>query len=67
MKNIEKVSEMSKNIVTRDRSTWLPLFYSFGENAVYTIPGNDRFHVTDLINPNTPEDIENAVERFKNL
>lgn len=66
MKNAAKVSEKSKNIVTRDRSTWLPLFYSFKDDAVYTIPGNDRFHVTDLINYNTVEDISSAVTRFIN-
>ena len=68
MKNLKKVSEQSKNIVTRDRSTWLPLFYSYEEDAVYTTPSvglfNTRFHVTNLINPNTPKDIEDAVNRF---
>ena len=66
MKGLKQVSDKTQNINSRDRSTWLPLFYSFATDTVYTVPGNDRFHVTDLINPNTKEDIEQAVRRFIN-
>lgn len=64
MKNTQTVANKTKNIKSTDRSTWIPLFYSFATDTVYTVPGNDRFHVTDLINPNTKEDIEQTVARF---
>ena len=64
MKNINKVSKMTQGIRSTDRTTWLPLFYSIQEDAVYTTPGNDRYEVTCLIKPNTPEDIKQAVNRF---
>jgi len=67
MKNTYKVAVLSKNINNGDRSTWLPLYYSFKENAVYTSDGKGRMFVTNLINPNTETDIEEAVERWKRL
>lgn len=65
MKNLSKVSKMSQSIVYGDRSTWLPLFYSFKADSVYTVPGPDRFEVTCLIRTNSPEDIKAAVDRWK--
>ena len=66
MKNTQVVANKTQNTRSGDRATWIPLFYSFAKDAVYTVPGNDRFHVTMLINPNTAQDIENAVTRFIN-
>lgn len=66
MKNTQTVANKTRNTRSGDRATWIPLFYSFAQDAVYTVPGNDRFQVTTLINPNTAQDIENAVNRFIN-
>ena len=66
MRNTQVVANKTKDTRSDDRTTWIPLFYSFAQDAVYTVPGNDRFQVTTLINPNTAQDIENAVNRFIN-
>ena len=66
MNNILTIAEQSKSINSRDKSTWIELYYSFAHDSVHTKPGEDRFFVTYLINPNTPEDIRNAVNRWKN-
>jgi hypothetical protein len=65
MKNLSKVSKMSQAIDNGNRSTWLPLFYSFRTDSVYTVPGPDRFEVTCLIRANSSEDIKAAVDRWK--
>ena len=66
MKNSQTIANKTKNTRSYDKTTWIPLFYSFAQDAVYTVPSNDRFQVTTLINPNTKEDIEQAVKRFIN-
>lgn len=66
MKNLKTVADKTRNTRSNDKMTWIPLFYSFAQDAVYTVPGNDRFQVTTLINPNTAQDIEKAVTRFIN-
>lgn len=67
MRNTKRVSVLSQNIVSSNRATWIPLYYSIENNAVYTKDGAGRFKVTDLINPNTQEDIEKAVSRYMSL
>ena len=65
MKNIKAVVKKSQNIIQTDRSTWVRLYYSPTKDTVYTSEGEGRFHVTNLINPNTEEDIKEVVERWK--
>ena len=64
MRNIKKVADKSKVVCP---NMILPLYYSIKNDAVYFQPGNDRFFVTNLINPNEPKDIIEAVERWKRL
>lgn len=67
MKNVSNVVKKSQSILCDDRPTWLPLYYSFKTDSVYTTSANDRFLITTLINPNTSKDIIEAVERWKRL
>ena len=67
MKNVSNVVKKSQSILCEDHSTWIPLYYSFEKDSVYTTSANDRFLVTTLINPNTSKDIIEAVERWKRL
>ena len=67
IKGINKVIQESKNIIQKDRSTWIELYYSFSENAVNTSGGKGFYKVTDLILPNNENDIIEVVERFKRL
>lgn len=67
MKNINNVVKKSQSIVCGNRSTWLPLYYSFEKDSVYTSAADGRFLVTTLINTNTSKDIIEAVERWKRL
>lgn len=67
MKNLKQVSKASQNINSRDRLTWLTLFYSYEKDSVYTTSGQGRYKVTDLINPNTEKDIQDIVAAWKRL
>ena len=60
MKGLKQVSNLSK-------TGKVSLYYSFASDTVYTEPGEGRCHVTELINENTPQDIENFVNFWKNL
>lgn len=60
MKNLKKISEISK-------SKTVSVFYSPKEDAVYNKPGDGRFYITDLINENTPQQIETMVKFFMAL
>lgn len=62
MKNLKSIALQTQSIDPRHP---LPLYYSFSENEVYTNPGEDRLLVTNLINPNDPEDIIEVVNRWK--
>ena len=64
MNNLKSIALQTQSIDPRHP---LPLYYSFSEKEVYTNPGDGRFHVTNLINPNTPEDIEEVITRWKNM
>lgn len=67
MKGIDAIVKKSQSIICEDRSTWIDLYYNFESDTVYTKAGKDRFKVTSLINPNTPDDIIEAVERWKRM
>lgn len=45
----------------------IPLYYSIREDKVYTSDGDGRYYVTNLINPNTEEDIKRAVRRWLSM
>ena len=56
MKNLEKVAAQSR---------WgTEIYYSVKEQAVYTRPGKNRWHVTTLLRENSPEEIEKAIKRW---
>ena len=57
MKNLKTLSQKSSKGTT-------PLYYSIRENAVYSTPGDGRYHLTDLIRYNTEKEIERTVKRF---
>lgn len=62
MKNLKRIAELTKQIDQKDRCTWVKLYYSIEKQAVYDRPGDGRLYVTDLINVNTPKDVQDAVE-----
>lgn len=67
MKNVKQVAERTNNIISRDRSTWITLYYSIQDDAVYAEPINGTHKVCDLLNPNTEQDIIDTIEWWKRL
>lgn len=67
MKNVEQIAELSNKINSRDRNTWITLYYSIKEDAVYSTAGDGRFKIGSLINPNSPSDIVDYVEQWKRI
>lgn len=63
MKNAQRIATMTKKINSRDRSSWIDLYYSIEEDAVYTTPKEGRTLITRLINPNTKDEIVQTVVR----
>ena len=61
MKNLKEISQKTQAI---DPKHPMPLYYSIKNKEVYTNPGAGRFFVTNLINPNQPEDIKEVVDRW---
>ena len=61
MKGLKKLSKMTESIIQKDRSTWIPLYYSIREDTVFASEGEGRFFITTLINKNSPKDIEETV------
>lgn len=57
MKNTETLARISAHRIT-------PLYYSPAEDAVFCDPGEGRWHLTDLIRKNSPEEIEATVKKF---
>ena len=64
MKNLKAISKKTQDINPLHP---MPLYYSIRAKEVYTNPGSGRFLVTHLINPNSPEDIEEVVNRWLNM
>ena len=64
MKNLKAISMKTQVI---DPLHPMPLYYSIRAKEVYTNPGEGRFLVTNLINPNSPEDIEKTVNRWLSM
>lgn len=67
MKGLKEAAKKSKNIRQRNTNSWLPVYFSFKTNTVYTTAGEERYFVTKLIRENTPEEIKEAVENWKRL
>ena len=67
MKGLKALSDKTQNTRNTDRSTWIPLYYSISKDTVYNKPVPNAYFVTDLINPNTPDDIKKAVQRFLSM
>lgn len=67
MKNARRIAEMTHNIIQKDLSTWITLYYSIEKDAVYCTPGEGRYKVCRLLNVNTEKDIEEAVDFWKKL
>lgn len=67
MKNLASVAKKTQNVICEYWSTWLPLYYSFERDAVYTSEGDGRYFVTKLPNPCSAADIKAVVERWKKL
>ena len=67
MKGLKKVGNATKRTTSTNRASWVSLYYSISEDTVYTEAGNGRYFVTDLINPNTTNEIQEAVENWKRL
>ena len=61
MKGLKALAQATQNILWNDKSTWIPLYYSIREDKVYTKEGENRFFITNLINPQTEKDIEKTV------
>lgn len=67
MKGLKETAKKSKAIRQRDISSWLPIYYNFKTDTVYTSEGEGRHFVTKLIRENTPEEIKETIERWKRL
>ena len=61
MRNLNAVATETREIRRGDR---MSLYYSIANDAVYTTPAQGRYYVTDLLRPNTPEEIKTAVNRW---
>ena len=67
MKGLSAISKATKSIKQGDRGTWVSLYYSIDKDTVYSKDGADRYYVTDLIRPQTGNEIKEAVEHWKRL
>lgn len=67
MKNLKEIAKLTEGINQKDRNSWIKLFYSMKDDAVYSTEGEGRFLVTNLISANKPEDIRDVVERWKRM
>lgn len=60
MKGLKKLAELSQ-------TERVQVFYDILKDTVYSTPGENRFYLTDLINPNTEKDIEETVKYIMSL
>ena len=67
MKGLKAIAKATQKINFKDRSTWIPLYYSIREDKAYTTDGDGRYFMTNLINPQTEEDIREAIEYGLNV
>ena len=66
MRNAAQLAKLSET-TTRDRSSWIEVYYSIEKKTVYSKPGEDRFFIGYLINPCTKEDVEAYVNRVLSM
>ena len=70
MKGLKALSDKSKKACVGNSipiGQWIPVYYDIKKDTVYDKPGVGRYQVTSLIRDNTPEEIEQAVERFLSM
>ena len=67
MKGLKKLSEQTQSINFRDRASWVKLYYSIKEDTVYSGPGDGRYFICNLINPNSEYDIKKTVNQFLDM
>ena len=67
MKGLKTIAKKSQSIQQTDRSNWIKIYYDFDTNTVSTRQTDNNCYVTQLINPNTEDDIKEAIERWKRL
>lgn len=67
MKGLKRLSEQTQTIICKDRSTWVKLYYSIKEDTVYSGPGDGRYFICNLINPNSEYDIKKTVNHFMDM
>ena len=67
MKNLKEVSKVTQiwQSLSGGQNIWVPLYYSYKKDAVYTNPGEDRELVTHLLNMVTPTQVEEIVKKWK--
>lgn len=66
-KNTAKIATETKRIKCNDTATWIDLYFCISNDTAYTTPGEGRYLVTRLINPQTARDISNAINRWLNM
>lgn len=67
MKNVKRIVELTNRINQKDKSTWVTLYYSFDDDAVYSKDKAGRYRICELINPHTEQDVIDTVEWWKRL
>jgi len=67
MKGLKSIARKSQSIKQQDRSTWIKIYYDFSTDTVSTKATANNCLVTQLINPNSEDDIKEAIERWKRL
>ena len=67
MKGLKAIAKKSQNIKQTDRTTWIKIYFDFATQTVSTKQTESNCYVTQLINPNSEEDIQEAIERWKRL
>lgn len=64
MKGLKTIVKQSKSIITRDRSTWMPLYYSITDDTVSTTEKPGYILITRLISENSEADIKAIINQF---
>ena len=67
MEGLKAIARKTQNINFKDKSTWIPLYYSITEKKAYTTEGQGRYFMTNLINPQTEKDIEETIVYCLNM
>lgn len=67
MKNVAELAKKTESIKCKDMKTWIPLYYSIREDAVFSDPGEGRYKLCNLINQNTGQDIIETVNHLMNM